>query len=378
VTPSSRDAAGLVVDSPSPPGEPVQSGAAADRPSAAAGPKAAWGRGLLVSLLAVFAALTGLGLYADFRDVSATVAGFHWNLMPALLGATALNYLVRYLRWHKLVQLVSGQAPALRQDLLVFFAGTAMIVTPARVGEWAKSYYARQLYGAPVARTAPIPLVERVSDALVMLLLAATGLVLFGWGEAVFVTVGVIAIALAAIVALRHRGLASLLLRGAGRFPPARRLLPPLEDFHESSRLLFSLPGLSWALSLGLVAWSLECLTFFLVLVGLGRPMTWELGIQAAFIFPVASLAGTLSLLPAGIGVTEGGITGMTQAIVGASRSVAAASALLVRAMILGFGVTLGLAALAVLIRTTPGTREPGQGWRKAEQSPPDWQLPFA
>jgi uncharacterized protein (TIRG00374 family) len=203
--------------------------------------------------------------------------------------------------------------------------------------------------------------VERISDTLVMLLLATTGLVLFDWDSTVFVVVGVVAVA--AIMALRHRGLASLLFRGAARFPPARRLLPPMEDFHDSSRLLLSLPGLSWALGLGLVAWSLECLTFFLVLAGLGRPMTWELLIQAGFIFPVASLAGSLSLLPGGLGVTEGSITGMTQAIVGAPRSLAAASALLVRAVILGFGFTLGLAAMAALSRTAANGQGHGQGW---------------
>jgi len=360
VTRSPHSASGLRVDVAHPPGEPLDAGVPSRQRSPAAGPRGAWGRGLLVSLLAAAAVLTGLGLYADFGDVSATVAGFQWKLLPALLGLTALNYLVRYLRWRRLVQLVSGHAPGLWQDLLVFFAGTAMIMTPARLGEWVKSYYARRLYGAPVARTAPILLAERVSDSLAMLLLATTGLVLFHWGWAVFITVAVIAVA--AIVALRHRGPAALLLRGAARFPPTRRLLPPMEDFHESSRLLFSLRGLSWALGLGLVAWSLECLTFFLVLGGLGRPMTWELAIQAAFIFPMATLAGSLSLLPGGVGVTEGSITGLTQAIIGAPRSLAAASALLARAVILGFGLTLGLAALAVLARTAAG-QERGQDW---------------
>jgi uncharacterized protein (TIRG00374 family) len=272
--------------------------------------------------------------------------------MPALLGLTALNYLVRYLRWRRLVKLASGRTPPLREDLLVFFAGTAMILTPARLGEWVKSHYAQQLYGAPVARTAPIPLAERVADCLVMLLLASAGLVLFDWGGIIFAVAGAIAIGI--IVALRHQGLIELLVR---RLPGARRLLPSVEDFHQSSRLLFSLPGLSWALGLGLVAWSLECLTFFLVLVGLGMPMTWELVVQAAFIFPIATLAGSLSLLPGGIGVTEGGIAGMTQAIVGAPRSVAAASALLVRAVILGFGFGLGVVALAALSRATSGAQ---------------------
>ena len=367
MTLSPRGAAALQVDVTTLPSEPIRAGVTPLEPSASAGPKVAWGRGLLVSLLVACAVPAGLGLYADFGDVSTTLAGFQWNLMPALLGLTALNYLVRYVRWRKLVQIASGQTPGLWQDLLVFFGGTAMILTPARLGEWVKSYYARQLYGAPVARTAPILVVERIIDILVMLLLAATGLVLFDWDRTVFVAVGVMGVI--AIMALRHRGLASLLFRGAARFPPTRRLLPPMEDFHDSSRLLLSLPGLSWAFGLGLVAWSLECLTFFLVLVGLGRPMTWELLIQAGFIFPVASLAGSLSLLPGGLGVTEGSITAMTQAILDAPRSLAVASALLVRAVILGFGFTLGLAALAILSRAVANGQAHGQG--QAEQQRP-------
>lgn len=331
--------------------KPPEARAAAQRAPAARN-KLGWGGGLLVSLVLGFAVLTGLGLYADIGDVSSTLLGFDWGLMPALLGLTALNYAVRYLRWRRLLHLTAGQEPGLFRDLLVFFAGTAMILTPARLGEWVKSYYARELHGVPVARTAPIILAERVSDSLAMLLLATAGLFLFGWGTAVFVTV--IVIAAAAILALRHRGLASLLLRGVRRFPPAHRLLPPIEDFHESSRILFSLSGLSWAFGLGLIAWTIECLIFFLVLVGLGNSGTWELLAQAAFIFPIATLAGALSLLPGGMGVTEGGIVGMTQAILGAPRSLAAASALLVRALILGFGVALGLAALAIISWRAP------------------------
>ena len=326
---------------------------AADRPNSrpkAPITRATWGRGLVVFLLAALAVPTGLGLYADFRDVSATLTGFRWALMPALIALTLANYLVRYLRWRNLLRISSGHSPGLWQDLLVFFAGTAMILTPARLGEWTKSYYARERYGAPVARTAPIMLAERVGDCLAMLLLSSAGLVVFGWGRPIFVLV--IAMAAAAIVAFRHRGLASTALRWLRRFHATRRLVPSIEEFHDSARLLFSARGMSWALGLGLVAWSLECLMFFLVLVGLGRPATAELALQASFIFPIATLAGGLALLPAGIGVTEGSITGMVQAIVGAPRSLAVASALLARALILGFALALGLPALALVGRT--------------------------
>jgi hypothetical protein len=65
--------------------------------------------------------------------------------------------------------------------------------------------------------------------------------------------------------------------------------------------------------------------------------------------------------------VTEGGITGMAQAILGAPRSLAVASALLVRAVILGFGFTLGLAALAALSRTEANGQGHGQGWSERQ-----------
>jgi uncharacterized protein (TIRG00374 family) len=330
--------------------------------------KKGWVRGLLLSLVAAFAVLAGLGFYADFADVSSTLATFRWNLIPALLGITTINYLVRYLRWRKLLHVTGTQSPGLLQDVLIYFAGTAMILTPARAGEWVKSYYLRDRYGVPVARTAPIILLERVSDSLAMLLLAAAGFFLFGRGAAVFVIV--LAMAAAAIVGLRHRGAVSLVLRGARRFALADRLVGPIEGFHESSRRLFSLSGLLWSFGLGLLAWTLECLTFFLVLVGFGQPITWALVAQAAFIFPIATLAGSLSLLPGGIGVTEGSITGMTQAILSAPRSLAVASALLVRATILGFGFGLGLVALALLSRSTPPQAE-GLSRRSADQPPP-------
>jgi hypothetical protein len=60
--------------------------------------------------------------------------------------------------------------------------------------------------------------------------------------------------------------------------------------------------------------------------------------------------------------VTEGSITGMTQAILDAPRSLAVASALLVRAVILGFGFTLGVAALAILSRAVANGQEHDRG----------------
>ena len=61
------------------------------------------------------------------------------------------------------------------------------------------------------------------------------------------------------------------------------------------------------------------------MLTGFGVEGGVELLGQAAFIYPLATLLGTFSFLPGGIGIAEGGIAGMLRATTGASAAVATA-----------------------------------------------------
>lgn len=78
---------------------------------------------------------------------------------------------------------------------------------------------------------------------------------------------------------------------------------------------------------------------------------------QAAFIYPFATMLGTLSFLPGGLGVAEGSIAGLTATLAGADGSTAVAAALLIRAAIVGFGVLGGLPGL---IYVSQRQRQPG------------------
>ena len=75
--------------------------------------------------------------------------------------------------------------------------------------------------------------------------------------------------------------------------------------------------------------------------------------VKAAFILPVSTLAGAIVLIaPGGMGVAEGGITGLLQVIVeGMSKSVAALATLIIRFTTLWFGVIVGLIAFAFATR---------------------------
>jgi uncharacterized protein (TIRG00374 family) len=191
---------------------------------------------------------------------------------------------------------------------------------------------------------------ERLTDVLAMLVLASLGLAVTGpagWSALLLVLV----VCVAFIAVVQSRRLSLWLLRWGVRLPLVGRLAASFTAFYESSyRLLRPIPLLV-ALGLALVAWFGECVTFFVVVLGLGTAATPGLLLQTTFVYAGASLLGALSFLPGGLGATEGGMAVALVTMLGLSNEDAAAATLLTRFCTLWFAVFLGLAALIVFQR---------------------------
>ncbi|MDP2660468.1 MAG: lysylphosphatidylglycerol synthase domain-containing protein, partial [Dehalococcoidia bacterium] len=84
---------------------------------------------------------------------------------------------------------------------------------------------------------------------------------------------------------------------------------------------------------------------------GMGLEVNLLLITHAAFIMNTSILAGSLVMLPGGLGVAEGGITGLSQLLLGMTPERAVVSKLLIRFCTLWFSMVLGLVALTVFSR---------------------------
>lgn len=254
---------------------------------------------------------------------------FDTRLLPMLLALVFADYALRFYRWRWLLRRATGMQVPLLLDLHLFLAGTAMILTPGRAGEWLKCVYAERLLGVPVAKTAPIPLLERLVDVPAMLALAGLGALFFE----------------TRLVLLAAPTFAIGMLLGW-------RTLQPLFRKRFGTMLdspLMRRDAVAGAFAMGTGAWALECVAFYVVLSGFGVEGGAALLGQAAFIYPLATLLGTFSFLPGGIGIAEGGIAGMLRATAGTTSAVATASALLIRFAIVGLGVLAGLPSFLLL-----------------------------
>jgi uncharacterized protein (TIRG00374 family) len=308
---------------------------------------------LLLSLVLALVVIVALMAYGDFAHIIRAASQFQWSLIPLILALTLVNYLLRFGKWHFYLHLIGAGEVGKGESFMIFFSGLSMVVTPGKVGEWLKSYLLQTARGIPFGRSAPIVVAERLTDGVAMLLLASGGILLTQLGWQVLVVV--LLLAGLVVAGSQSRSLTGFVLSVGERLPLVSRRIHHLREFFDSALTLFRPRNLLLAIAVGFVSWGAESVAFYLILVGMGLEPSLLLLVQAAFILSVSTLVGSLFMVPGGLGLAEGGITGLSQLLLGMSAEAAVTSALLIRLSTLWFGVALGTIALMLFTRRLAG-----------------------
>lgn len=298
-------------------------------------------RRLLTGLLFGILVILVLTLASDLRQVSSAVRQFQWANLPFILALTLLNYFLRGIKFHYYLRQVGAASISLGESFRIFVAGFPLAITPGKVGEALKGVWVEQKTEVNAAKGVAVVLAERVSDGVAVLLLSTLGVIVYPryWPAFAFVFGGLIGV----MVVTQIRPLSIALLELASRLPLVGKLAGSLREFYEGSYLLFR-PGTTLiAVGLGVVSWLGEGVGFYLILIGLGVPPSWQALSLAVFILSFSTVVGAVSALPGGLGAAEASISGMLILLLGLTPSTAAAATLLVRFATLWFGVALGV-----------------------------------
>ena len=298
---------------------------------------------LIIGVLTVLV-YGGLIFYADSGSILSAMS----RLSPGLVITAALlscgNYLVRFARWHLYLGHLGLRIP-LNESLCVFLSGFSMTLTPGKVGEILKSVLLKKSRDIPLSRTAPIVLAERVTDLAGLVILIAIGSLAFSYGKVI--TVGAI-IGVSLIIALSaSRRFADMFTRLCSHLPLIRNKTRQLSQAFEALRTLSSARALLVSIPLSIVAWSLQCVGMWYLALGFAEI---ELSLVAscfAYSFPL--LAGTVAMIPGGLGLAEVSMTGvLDQLAVGqGALPVAATITILVRLVTFWLAIGIGIAAVA-------------------------------
>jgi uncharacterized protein (TIRG00374 family) len=300
-----------------------------------------------LGIAAGVAVYVGFTIWADAGRVGKALSGFHWSAAALACALAAANYLIRYGRWEYYLRVLGIRVRA-ADSALVFLAGFALTVTPGKLGEAIKAFLLRQSHKIPATRTAPIVIAERVVDLVALLLLTLVGVFSFDVDRR-FLVAGAVVVALG-VAAVSIEPVAELALAVCGRLPGLRRAAPKLRELHGTTAALLRPTPLVAATALSIASWWLECLAFRVVVGGFeGATVSVR---AATFIYASMTVAGALSFLPGGLGVTEAGMLALLVRFgTGIDRGAAAAATFVTRACTLWFAVAVGLVALIAYAR---------------------------
>lgn len=297
-----------------------------------------------IAAVLLAAAISMLG---DIRGLGDRLAGFTWSAFVAGLGLALCNYGLRFVRWQLYLKRQGVSVPV-GSSAIVFGAGLSLSITPAKLGELLKSYLLRELHAIAAPRTAPIVVAERVTDLIALLVLTIAGVAVYGLQPRLVATAaGLVGVGLVLLAWPRPTRAVIAALTQPMRW---RRLRAPLFDTVDNLAQLCRPKALVSATAIAVPAWACECVGFAIICNAFPGSHV-ELGLATA-IYAGTTIAGALSFLPGGLGVTEGAMTvALMHGATHFDRSTAVAATLLTRLVTLWFAVLLGIAFLAVARR---------------------------
>jgi HAD superfamily phosphoserine phosphatase-like hydrolase len=306
-------------------------------------PYPAFSLGPLLPVVAL--ALLGYGLLGIWSqgDQLLPLLGRLWPQIGLGLLLVLLGYGIRYGRWRLLLRAVN-QHPPVAADARIWMGSYAFTATPGKSGEAVRSLLLKQECGVPVPPTLMALVVERLTDGTAVLLLLVINLpLLLRWQVPLAVPIGIgVAGVIAGWLVLRSPWAKAQLKSSAKRLLP-RKLASAGGDGLMALRQLLQPALLLQATLIGALAWSLEGVSLWLLLRGMGIE---AVGIGGATIaHTAAGLLGALTLLPGGLGSTEAGTVGLL-ALQGVGVTVATPATLLIRLMTLWFATALGVGCL--------------------------------
>lgn len=284
-------------------------------------------------------------LYVGLREIRSSLERFQWSAFILALALATTNYGFRFMKWQYYLARLHVRGVGVVDSFLVFLSGFVLTVTPGKVGEVFKSAVLWKTHDVPVARTAPIVVAERLTDAIGVIALIVIGSSAFagglGWAIA-----GIFAVSVG--IALIVWELPARLAIGWMEKRPGflGRVAPKLRLSFSSLRIVAGPAALIYPTLLSIVAWGCEGLALFVLLRGFDAHV--GLGV-AIFFYSTATLAGALIPVPGGLGVAEAMIQEQLVRLGNVPPPDATAAMILIRFATLWWAVLVGFAALGLL-----------------------------
>ncbi|MCW8900109.1 MAG: flippase-like domain-containing protein [Gammaproteobacteria bacterium] len=300
-------------------------------------------RTLSLSILIAVGLYSFIILSADTGKILATMKQLTPVDWLTVLSCSFISYIFRFIRWNNYIRVFQHFIP-LKRHFAYYLAGLALTTTPAKAGETVRSLYLIP-YQVKISQSLACFFTERLLDVTIMVFIAS--FLFFTFPDldkryAYFILT--LALGLLVLLPLLRTQLLLNILKFMISKSNKNKFSQTIEHLIallQSAYKLLSIKMISQGLFLGLIAWVLNGLVFYLILEQTG--FTVELSL-ALTIYAISILAGAASFIPGGIGATEA-VMGLMLISINSEPHIAIAVPILTRLATLWFAVCVGLLA---------------------------------
>ena len=289
---------------------------------------------IIFASMLLYAALI---LFSDVNKISDHFIHVRIELVFLVFTIIILSHIMKIFRQKYLLDTVNEKIP-LKQNLIIYLAGLALVFTPGGVGTFIKSHFLKQKFGIENNKSFPVIFLERYHDLIAATTIISVSLLIsFSWISATLVAISSFLL-LGVYLVITNLNVFSFVHDRLVKIKFIAKRLPeigPNKSFFILTRPKAMTKG--WLISTA--GWSLDSLAVYIGFLAFGVDLGYILTSQ---IYLTSLGYGVLSLMPGGIGVTEG-VADYLLVQQGLAISVASSLVIFTRLATIWFASSIGL-----------------------------------
>ena len=284
-------------------------------------------------------------LVSDVEEISESFLQIRAEFLFLIFALGFLSHVVKSFRQKDLFGMVGEKIPLL-QNLIIYMSGLSLVTTPGGAGIFIKSVYMKKIFNTPTEKSIAVIFLEKYHD-----LLAGTSIILV----TLLIHFGLVSMSLV-IVSSLLLGMMYLLIKSQrvflsfySRLQKIRFISKSLPEIgpSESFSILTNPKNMTRGWLFSILGWSIDSLSVYVVFLALNIDLGYILTSQ---IYLTSLGYGILSLLPGGIGVSEG-VADLLLVRQGLELSVAASLVILMRLCTVWFATVIGIVFTRIALK---------------------------
>jgi len=295
-------------------------------------------------ILGIISVYLAIILYGDINDLSKTFQTLKIEFIPIILGIIFASLFIKSIR-QKIFLGEIGLNLSIKKNLQLYIFGMSLVATPGGSGNIIKSQVLKERYGFSRSRTVPVVLFERYHDLLgVILILSALIALNFLLFASIILLGSIILLVFLTLIIYKIE----LLKKIQNKLKKVKFLnkVTPNDEFNESIKILSKPKNFAKGLLLSVPAWIVDAFGVYLIFLAFNQDFGFIITTEYYF---TATLFGAISMIPGGLGITDGSLLALIQSN-DTEGSIASAIVLLVRLCTIWFGTGLGLLTTKFLL----------------------------